>query len=202
MNTTKKAASNLGRRVCVHPRCRLSSAHGYGEPGGFLIDLRNDGVEPRLIVDYVLAGRARWVQLQPSLDSEAWDIICDADHNGTWEAVDTLDAIGDHWPEVADTLLYCLDKRDMLALARDYYVVLPVILPDASVPNLQSGLSDAVWSNGQAGWIYATKEVVLKRFGCAALDDGARERAEAVLRTEVESRANPQRRRNAMEATA
>lgn len=202
MNTTKKAARKLGQMVCFHPRYRLGSAHGYEEPEDFLIDLVDDVVEPRLIVDYVLAGRAKWVQLQPCLDSEAWDIICDADHNGTWDAVDTLDAIRGHWPEVADALLFYLDKQDLLALARDQYVILPVILPDADTPNLQSGLSDAVWSNEQAGWIYATKEDVLKRFGCATLDDGARERAEAVLRAEVENRANPQRRRKAMEATA
>ena len=195
MNTTKTAACRLGRMLCFHPRYRLGGAHGYEDPEEFLMDLVESAVEPRVIVDYVLAGNAKWVQLQPNLDDEGWEVICDIDQNGTWEAVDSLAAIRGHWPEVAEAVLNWLDKQDLLTLARDHFVILPVILPDADTPTLQTRLSAPPWSEGQIGWIYAEREAVLKRFGGAALDEGARAKAEAVLQAEVESRSNPQRRR-------
>lgn len=195
MTTTKSAATKggkLGTMICFHPRYRLGRAHDFEEPADFLAHLVEIAAEPQVIVDYVLAGKAKWVQLQPNLDDEGWEIICDIDKNGHWDTVDTLAAIRGHWPEVAGALLYWLDNADLFTLAHDHFVMLPVILPDASTPYLQAGSAVPVWGEGQIGWMVATKETVLKRLGVDTLDDTVRELAEAILKAEVESRRNPQ----------
>ena len=58
------APDGFARMVCFHPRYRLGIQHDFEEPKDFMAALGEKTIEPKAIVDYVLAGKAEALQLQ------------------------------------------------------------------------------------------------------------------------------------------
>ncbi len=65
-------------------------------------------------------------------------------------------------------------------------VMLPLYLYDHSGLRMSVGGFSCPWDSGQVGWIYASREDVLKNWGWKVLTKERRERAERLLKSEVE----------------
>lgn len=188
-----KKSSNFGHIVSFYPR-GLGVRHNYEEPIDFLANLVELTTLPTAIVDYVLAGKAKWLQFQPDIDSDGWDLIADHNHNDRWDVISSFAAIRGNIPEIAEMLVCCLELPDLYALAQTENVILPVYQPDASGPFLQTDLAGPPWKTGQAGWVFADRDTVLKHLGASTLDTETREQAKHLLKARVESRVNPKHR--------
>lgn len=68
----------------------------------------------------------------------------------------------------------------------DNMVFLPLYLYDHSGITMSCSPFPCRWDSGQVGYIYATREMILKEYGGKCLTKYKRERAEKLLRAEVE----------------
>jgi hypothetical protein len=73
----------------------------------------------------------------------------------------------------------------LLAEIAKKYVVLPLYLFDHSGITMNTTEFSCPWDSGQVGWIYASKEDVLKEYGGKLLTRGKRDKAEKLMRAEV-----------------
>lgn len=74
----------------------------------------------------------------------------------------------------------------LLETIRQKHVILPLYLYDHSGITMNTTGFSCPWDSGQVGWIYASKDNVLKEYGGKNLTADKRERAENLLRREVE----------------
>ena len=65
--------------------------------------------------------------------------------------------------------------------------LLPLYLYDHSGITMSTGSFGDPWDSGQVGWIYATRETLLKEYSCKRISKLVRERARKCLLAEVES---------------
>ena len=70
---------------------------------------------------------------------------------------------------------------------RDDVVALPLYLYDHSGLTMRTYPFSCPWDSGQVGYIYADREMILKEFGGKRLTKAKREKAEKVLKSEVET---------------
>lgn len=73
----------------------------------------------------------------------------------------------------------------MLRVISEKYVVMPLYLLDHSGLAMQTESFHDPWDSGQVGWMYVSKEDVLKEFGGEKMTGALRKKAEDLLRGEV-----------------
>lgn len=73
----------------------------------------------------------------------------------------------------------------MLRVISEKYVVMPLYLLDHSGLAMQTESFHDPWDSGQVGWVYVSKEDVLKEFGGEKMTGALRKKAEDLLRGEV-----------------
>lgn len=73
----------------------------------------------------------------------------------------------------------------MLKVISEKYIVMPLYLMDHSGLAMQTTSFNDPWDSGQVGWVYVSKEDVLKAFGAEKMTGALRKKAEDVLRGEV-----------------
>lgn len=78
---------------------------------------------------------------------------------------------------VDDTMLNVISKK---------YIMLPLYLLDHSGLAMRTTSFHDSWDSGQVGWIYVSKEDALKEFGGDKMTSAIKQKAEALLRSEVE----------------
>lgn len=66
------------------------------------------------------------------------------------------------------------------------YIMLPLFLMDHSGLSMKTTSFHDPWDSGQVGWIYVSKEAALKEFGGDRMTGAIRQKAENLLRGEVE----------------
>lgn len=74
----------------------------------------------------------------------------------------------------------------LLETIREKHVILPLYLYDHSGITMNTTGFSCPWDSGQVGWAYATKDDVLKEYGGKNLTADKREKAENLLRGEVD----------------
>lgn len=194
---------NLGKMVCFHSRYNLGDEQPKGDPLEWLRDLAcnlDSGLWERL--DYWENG-AGWVRMFNEALAK-WDVSMDeikaelalaklyytpgatdyhlrklnAEYakrlNDGWK----MRAIAENDKFVSDLIWSTVDTRA---------VILPLYLYDHSGLRLSTGAFSCPWDSGQVGWIYVSREDVLKEYGGKRLTKKLRERAERLLRGEVET---------------
>ena len=73
----------------------------------------------------------------------------------------------------------------MLKVISEKYITLPLYLMDHSGLAMQTTSFNDPWDSGQVGWIYVSKEDVLKEFGGEKMTGAIRKKAEDLMRSEV-----------------
>ncbi len=151
---------NLGRMVCFHPRYNLGDEQPRVSPDEWLRDLACE-------LDETLADRLDY-----------WE-----NGNG-WQALaNKADAMGNrHAWRLADEKIEAAVQKVLDARA----VMLPLYLYDHSGLSMSTGGFSCPWDSGQVGYIYASREDVLKEYGGKKLTAATRQRAVSLLKAEVE----------------
>ena len=67
------------------------------------------------------------------------------------------------------------------------YIMLPLFLMDHSGLSMKTTSFHDPWDSGQVGWIYVSKEAALKEFGGERMTGAIRQKAENLLRGEVDA---------------
>lgn len=181
---------NFGTMVCFHSRYNLGDTHEYGEPNDFLLDLVDSTVSDDDILAHVLADKAKSMRLQPNIEDDTWEVLIIYGGEDSWVAADSFDAVQGNEAEVAYSLIESMSDKDLLALAKEHCVILPLYLYDHSGLSMSTGsfigrAHHAEWDSGQVGWIYAAKDTILAEYGGEALSPDLIEKAEALLNGEV-----------------
>ena len=73
----------------------------------------------------------------------------------------------------------------MLNVISEKYLMMPLFLMDHSGLAMQTESFHDPWDSGQVGWIYVSKEDALKEFGSDKMTGSIRQKAEALMRSEV-----------------
>lgn len=148
----------FGTMVCFHSNYNLGDEHKHDNADDFLLSLLEDTFNG----DWYKAQQFR-ERVQDSFNP----------YELGWSAYDRA---------VDNKLLEVISKK---------HVILPLYLYDHSGLSISTGsflgrAHHAGWDSGQVGWVYASKEDVLKEFGGKNLTADKREKAETLLQGEVE----------------
>lgn len=84
---------------------------------------------------------------------------------------------GGYYEAVDNAILEVIERK---------HVILPLYLYDHSGITMNTTGFSCPWDSGQVGWIYASKDDILKEYGGKNLTQEKREKAETLLRGEVE----------------
>ena len=152
---------NFGTMVCFHRNYNLGDEHKHENADDFLLSLLEDTIN-KDDGDWYKAERFR-ERVQDSFNPQELG----------WSAYDRA-----------------VDNKLLEAISRKH-VIMPLYLYDHSGLSISTGsftgrAHHADWDSGQVGWIYATKEDVLREFGGKNLTAAKREQAETLMRGEVD----------------
>ena len=156
---------NFAKMVCFHNRYNLGDEQPRETPDEYLRSLASE-FDPDLgdTIEYWENGRG-------------WDMLYAQQKDGK------IKSASDASDEVIEKAIgKALDK---------YVVLLPLALLDHSGLHMWCGSGphwsdSAGWDSGQVGFIYATREMILKEYGGKVLTKAKRERAQKIMRCEVE----------------
>lgn len=114
-------------------------------------------------------------------DADGHDKACAAirasrDYREQWEDFDGEALDFSHGPDLFKAILRCSD-----------IVTLPLYLYDHSGITIRCAPFSCPWDSGQVGFAFMTKETILHEYGGKILSPAKRERAESLIRGEVET---------------
>jgi hypothetical protein len=79
-----------------------------------------------------------------------------------------------------------LTRDELYAKAEEHAVILPLYLYDHSGITIKTHPFSCPWDSGQVGYIYCTKEKMIKEYG-PAITGGIRDKVKAVLEAEIKT---------------
>lgn len=182
----------FGTMVCFHRRYRLGDKHGYDGPEGFLHRLVSDEVPAKDMIAYVKEGKADGVKFEYNPTSRQWEVNAYSDFLKKWITEAEFQApVKGQENEISEALAECMGISELEKLVRERCCILPLYLYDHSMISISTGsfigrAVHAEWDSGQVGWIYATKEDVIKEYGSDGLTPENREKVETLMSGEVE----------------
>lgn len=153
----REVNDNIGTMVCFHSRYALGDSHNYMDKDDFL----------RKMYLNTVGNNERGMERYERMINMVWSRKMTGEHPDP-RAVD-------------DTMLRVISKK---------YLMLPLYLYDHSglAMSTESFIGKAIhaeWDSGQVGWIYVSKEDMLKEFGGTKMTSAIRQKAENLLRSEV-----------------
>jgi hypothetical protein len=185
----------FGAMVCWHRRYNLGDKHDHGSPEDFLRELLTSHYSANAapVYDYLKAGKSENARMEYNRSTHEWEL----QENNWWSS-------GSDWymsssypasqkgkdvPDwFLDECLAALGMKELMELVEDMddVVILPLYLYDHSGITMSTSSFGDPWDSGQVGWIYADKDKILSEFGGNALTPELREKAEKLLRGEVD----------------
>lgn len=158
--------NNFGNMICFHSRYHLGDKHHWRDPDEFLNGLCE-------LVD------SKWESYLDWLDNAGYQKA----RRIVLSVEPTIDPSKIH--ERATGLTYhWLQKRRERTLDK-HYVMLPLYLYDHSGITMNTTGFSCRWDSGQVGWIYVSRENLLREFNKVNLSKKIRQTAEQRLRGEV-----------------
>lgn len=157
---------NLGTMVCWHSRYSLGDEHHYDNPQQFVESLANE-VDPTVAdrIDYWENGDG-WTQLY-----RKYGTASPAKH-GAPTAYSMCSE------KIQNIIHKALDK---------HVVILPLYLYDHGGITMSVGDFGDIFDSGQVGYIYITREKILKEYGGKIVTKALRERITKYLKGDVET---------------
>lgn len=182
---------NFGHMACWHRRYNLGDEHNFEDTNELFKELVMNSVSPDTVIDYVKSGKADSVKLEYDRSMGNWEIRSYDTHFRKWyDEASFPGKLEANRQEIFESLVDTLPNPDLYLLASEKNIILPLNLYDHSMLHMSTGsflgrAQHAEWDSGQVGWIYATPEDMEKEYG--SLTPESREKAEALLKSEVES---------------
>jgi len=177
---------NFGTMVAFHKRYNLGDERKYSEPEDFLRDLCYDTVPSSEVVALVAENKLDYLRFEPDEEDKAIYYLKSYDgHYKKWYTEDTfvspLSAAED---EAANSILEWTKISDLVELAKQHNVILPVYLYDHSGLTINTTGFSCPWDSGQLGWIYATHRDIKEEYG--EVTPETLTKAESLLQSEIE----------------
>lgn len=182
---------NFGRMVCWNSRYNLGDEHHFGAPNDFLQDLTRRTVSEYALFEFVRSGKAPNTKLTYDRSRNGWEIDSYDDYFKKWYHGYFFEgSLEENKSAVKECLLETMTNAELLAVAVQKNMILPLNLHDYSVLNMSaSSFIDRTertqWASGQVGWIYATADRIRAEFGNCSAESV--EKAKALLKSEVET---------------
>ena len=170
---------NVGHMMCWWDRNRLGDykENEYYDPESFVNDLVRNHVSEKTIINYVKAKKtSNGLELRYNRKDELWELwgyyywfplgrSKDAKF-GVIESNNPIDYLVD---DIIEAMSF-EDKWELLE--RSGIAYLPLYVYEHSGMTMNTGGFSCPWDSGQAGWIYTTKEEVLKCGGMIKSEKG------------------------------
>lgn len=183
----RESCDNFGTMVCFHRRYTLGDKHSHDSPHDFLRWLVASEVSPKDVIAYVKADKADGVKLEYNPSSRQWEVNAYADFfKKCFTEAEFSAPIKGQESDISEALIENLDLDDLTSLADEACCLLPLHLYDHSGITMNTTGFSCPWDSGQVGWIYATKDAVVKEYGGDGLTPENREKAETLMQGEVE----------------
>ncbi|MEN3005965.1 hypothetical protein [Dehalobacterium formicoaceticum] len=187
VESPRESDTCFGTMVCFHRRYSLGDKHDYSSPEEFLRDIVRDGVPHKDVIEYVRSGKAGDVKFEYNRSSREWEVHSYWDMFKKWYLEASFPApVKGQENDIADAMIEQMQIPDLLSLAEKTHCILPLYLYDHSGITMNTSGFSCPWDSGQVGWIYATKEAIQTEYDCKELTPEIREKAEKLLRGEVE----------------
>lgn len=153
----REVDEHFGTMVCFHPRYALGDHHNYMDKDDFLREMYLD------TVGHDEAGMKRYERM-----------------------VNIVSSRFRHGPKTEERAI----DEAMQKVISEKYLMLPVYLYDhsglaMSTESFSGRAPHAEWDSGQVGWIYVSKEDALKEFDADKMTGAIRQKADALMRSEV-----------------
>jgi hypothetical protein len=156
---------NLGTMICWHRRYTLGDKHSHSdhpyEPQDFMREMAREADIDRVngLLEYWESGTGWKMLLQ------------NADH------------IYEHAASMCEERV----NKVLAKILYENYVILPLYLYDHSGITMSTHPFSCRWDSGQVGYIFASRETILKKYGKKRLTKALRKRVEKFLNSEVET---------------
>ena len=176
---------NFGKMVCFHRRYALGDKHDYKDPDDFLADLCRDTFPASEIVKMIADNKLEYLRFEPDEEEiGTYYLKYYDDYFKKWYEEATFDyPPAEAEDEIADAALECMKTSDLLELARNNNVILPLYLYDHSGITMSCSPFSCRWDSGQVGWIYADSDMIKKEYGAVTPETIAK--AKSLLESEV-----------------
>ena len=153
----REVDEHFGTMVCFHPRYALGDHHNYMDKDDFLREMYLD------TVGHDEAGMKRYERM-----------------------VNIVSSRFRHGPKTEERAI----DEAMQKVISEKYLMLPLYLYDhsglaMSTESFSGRAPHAEWDSGQVGWIYVSKEDALKEFDADKMTGAIRQKADALMRSEV-----------------
>lgn len=200
----------FGHMVCWHRHYNLGDQHPFATPNDFLKDLVLRTVPEDTILHFASQskvvrltpipitpegeeslGRGMAGEQSPTHPKPGWKVEGYDAYRKKWEEEETFcGELEGQKEEIVGCLVDILPNQDLLALAGEENIVLPLSLYDhsglsMSVSSFIGRAVHAEWDSGQVGWIYVTAGEVKETYGSASAEN--REKARQYLLSEVKT---------------
>jgi len=188
----------FGTMVCWHRRYNLGDKHDYSDPEDFLRQnlfsiCSSQPFYGKPVYDFIKSGKAENARMEYNKSTHEWELLENQhwSRDSDWYASSGYPASlkGKEVPDwFLDECISALRMEEMLGLLEDTggMVILPLYLYDHSGITMNTSGFHCPWDSGQVGWIYADKDKILSEFGGDKLTPELREKAEKLLRGEVD----------------
>ena len=186
----RKENDCFGQMICFHSRYNLGDEHSYQYPRDFLCDLVETTIPDKAVIDYALAGKAKYLRLEPNTQNDTLEISADWNHTDNWEISATFKGATGYETDMADMLREEMESNALLTLAESANVVLPLFLYDHSGLSIRTSsfvgdTPHAEWDSSQVGWICAREKTILAEYGGDTLTEEHFAKANALLQGEI-----------------
>ena len=153
----REVDEHFGTMVCFHPRYALGDHHNHMDKDDFLREMYLD------TVGHDEAGMKRYERM-----------------------VNIVSSRFRHGPKTEERAI----DEAMQKVISEKYLMLPLYLYDhsglaMSTESFSGRAPHAEWDSGQVGWIYVSKEDALKEFDADKMTGAIRQKADALMRSEV-----------------
>lgn len=182
---------NFGKMVCWHSRYNLGDEHHFSDPNDFLQDLTRRTVSEYALFEFVRSKKAPTTELVYDRSRNGWEIGSYDDYFKKWFQGNFFEgSLEANKSEVKDCLIDTMSNAELLAIASQKNIILPLNLYDHSGLSMSASsfigrAQHAEWDSGQVGWIYATADSIRAEYGNCSAESV--EKAKELLKSEVET---------------
>lgn len=164
----------IGNMICWHRRYCLGDAHNYQEPSQFLAEMVREFVPGKALLSAAKQGRLN-IRMKYNSSTKKWELLtpccwnvlgANSEPEMYSEGSFSRAELETDW--FMDVLIDNLSEGAMVSLlkeSRDFFF-LPLFLCDHSGITMSVSEYGDRWDSGQVGWIYTTKEAVMKNLFC------------------------------------
>ena len=170
---------NVGHMMCWWDRSRLGDykENKYSDPESFVNDLVRSHVSEKTIINYVKAKKtSNGLELRYNRKDELWELWgyywwfpLGSSKDAKFGVIESNNPIDYLIDDIIEAMSF-EDKWKLLE--RNGIAYLPLYVYEHSGITMNTGGFSCSWDSGQAGWIYTTKEEILKCGGCIKSEKG------------------------------